>query len=189
MDSEGNITSSEDEASKATGRKHSRWLTMMYPRLFLARNLLKDDGVIFVSIDDDEAANLKKIMDEIFGEENFVTTVIWEKNYSPRNDAKYFSASHDFIVVYAKTKDLWKRNLFLRSDKQNKYYKFDDNDGRGLWRPDNVLVKTFSETGVFGIKNPNTGEVFYPPKGSCYRFSEERAKVLLSENKFYCRLC
>lgn len=165
--------------------RHDKWLCMMYPRLKLLKDLLSDDGAIFVSIDDNEHCNLRGLMDEIFGEENFVTTVIWEKNYSPRNDAKYFSASHDFIVVYAKTKDLWKRNLFLRSDKQNKYYKFDDNDGRGLWRPDNVLVKTFSETGVFGIKNPNTGEVFYPLKGSCYRFSEERAKVLLSENKFY----
>lgn len=165
--------------------RHDKWLCMMYPRLKLLHELLTDDGSIFISIDDNEHCNLKEIMDEIFGEANFVTTVIWEKNYSPRNDAKYFSASHDFILVYAKSKENWKRNLLLRSDKQNKYYKYDDGDGRGLWRPDNVLVKTFSESGVFGIKNPKTGKIFFPPEGSCYRFSEKRAKQLLEENKLY----
>ncbi|MFA6100325.1 MAG: site-specific DNA-methyltransferase [Patescibacteria group bacterium] len=165
--------------------RHDKWLCMMYPRVKLLKDLLSDDGAIFVSIDDVEQSNLRALLDCIFGEDNFVTNVIWEKNYSPRNDAKYFSASHDFILVYAKSKAKWTRNLLLRTEKQNKYYKFDDNNGRGLWRPDNVLVKTFSESGVFGIKNPNTGEVSYPPKGSCYRFSEERAKQLLKENKFY----
>lgn len=165
--------------------RHDKWLCMMYPRLNLLKDLLRNDGAIFVSIDDNEHCNLRGAMDEIFGEENFVTTIIWEKNYSPRNDARYFSDSHDFIVVYAKSKEYWNYNLLLRSDKQNKYYKFDDKDGRGLWRPDNVLVKTFSASGVFGIKNPNTRETIYPPKGSCYRFSEERAMQLLKENKFY----
>ncbi|MCX6734912.1 MAG: site-specific DNA-methyltransferase [Candidatus Peregrinibacteria bacterium] len=165
--------------------RHDKWLCMMYPRVKLLKDLLSDDGAIFVSIDDVEQSNLRALLDDIFGEDNFITNVIWEKNYSPRNDAKYFSASHDFILIYAKSKSKWNRNLLLRTEKQNKYYKFDDNDGRGLWRPDNVLVKTFSESGVFGIKNPNTGETLYPPRGSCYRFSAERAKQLLVENKFY----
>ena len=164
--------------------RHDKWLCMMYPRLKLLHKLLADDGAIFISIDDNEQANLKLICDEIFGSGNFVSNVIWEKNYSPRNDAKYFSASHDFIVVYAKQKNNWKRNLAPRTEKQNKFYKYNDNDGRGTWRPDNVLVKSFSETGVFGITNPNTGAIHYPPKGSCYRFNEEKAKQLLAENKF-----
>jgi adenine-specific DNA-methyltransferase len=165
--------------------RHDKWLCMMYPRLKLLHKLLADDGAIFISIDDNEQANLKLIMDEIFGGGNFINNVIWEKNYSPRNDAKYFSASHDFILVYAKSKDNWERKLSPRTDKQNHFYKYDDNDGRGLWRPDNVLVKSFSETGVFGIKNPNNGIIHFPPKGSCYRFNEEKSKQMLAENRFY----
>jgi len=165
--------------------RHDKWLCMMYPRLKLLHKLLSNDGAIFISIDDNEQANLKLICDEIFGGGNFVTNIIWEKNYSPRNDAKYFSASHDFVVAYVKSKISWKRNLAPRTDKQNKFYKYNDNDGRGFWRPDNVLVKSFSESGVFGIKNPNNGKVYFPPKGSCYRFNEEKSKQMLAENRFY----
>lgn len=165
--------------------RHDKWLCMMYPRLKLLHRLLANDGAIFISIDDNEQANLRLMCDEIFGSGNFVTNIVWEKNYSPRNDAKYFSASHDFIVVYSKSKDNWSRNLMPRSEKQNKFYKYDDNDGRGLWRPDNVLVKSFSETGVFGIVNPNTGEEHYPPQGSCYRFTKQKAEELQKDNKFY----
>ena len=165
--------------------RHDKWLCMMYPRLKLLHKLLASDGAIFMSIDDSEQANLKLVCDEIFGIGNFVSNIIWEKNYSPRNDAKYFSASHDFIVVYSKNKRNWNRNLAPRTEKQNKFYKYNDNDGRGRWRPDNVLVKSFSESGVFSIKNPNTGKDNYPPKGSCYRFNIERSKVMLAENRFY----
>lgn len=165
--------------------RHDKWLCMMYPRLKLLHKLLADDGAIFISIDDNEQGNLKLICDEIFGIGNFVANIIWEKNYSPRNDAKYFSASHDFIVVIAKNKNNWTRNLAPRTDKQNKFYKYNDNDGRGLWRPDNVLVKSFSESGVFSIKNPKSGKDNFPPKGNCYRFNEEKANQMLSENRFY----
>lgn len=165
--------------------RHDKWLCMMYPRLKLLHKLLADDGAIFISIDDNEQANLRLICDEIFGERNFITNIIWEKNYSPRNDAKYFSSSHDFLICYTKRRDLWHRNLAPRTNKQNVFYKYDDNDGRGKWRPDNVLVKSFSKTGVFGIKNPNTEEVHFPPEGSCYRFTEEKANEMLEENRFY----
>jgi adenine-specific DNA-methyltransferase len=165
--------------------RHDKWLCMMYPRLKLLHKLLADDGAIFISIDDNEQANLKLMCDEIFGVRNFITNVIWEKNYSPRNDAKYFSAAHDFILCYSKGKENWKRNLAPRTDKQNKFYKYDDGDGRGSWRPDNVLVKSFSETGVFGIKNPITGKIHFPPDGSCYRFNEEKSKQMLLDNRFY----
>lgn len=165
--------------------RHDKWLCMMYPRIKLLHQLLSPTGAIFISIDDNEHSNLKLICDEIFGIRNFITNVIWEKNYSPRNDAKYFSASHDFIVVYAKNRENWNRNLAPRTEKQNKFYKYDDQDGRGKWRPDNVLVKSFSESGVFGIENPNTKKNHFPPKGSCYRFNKEKAKQLLADNKFY----
>ena len=165
--------------------RHDKWLCMMYPRLKLLHKLLSNDGAIFISLDDNEQAHLRLLCDEIFGGGNFIANVIWEKNYSPRNDAKYFSASHDFVIVYAKSKSNWKLNLAPRTDKQNKFYKYDDNDGRGLWRPDNVLVKSFSETGVFGIKNPNNGITHFPPQGNCYRFNEEKSKIMLSENRFY----
>jgi adenine-specific DNA-methyltransferase len=165
--------------------RHDKWLCMMYPRLKLLHKLLAKDGAIFISIDDNEQANLKLMMDEIFGGGNFVANVIWEKNYSPRNDAKYFSASHDFVIVYSKNKNDWKLNLAPRTEKQNKFYKYNDNDDRGLWRPDNVLVKSFSETGVFGIKNPNNGKIHFPPQGNCYRFNEEKSQMMLLENKFY----
>ncbi len=165
--------------------RDDKWLCMMYPRLKLLHKLLADEGAIFISIDDNEQANLRLLCDEIFGGGNFVTNVIWEKNYSPRNDAKYFSASHDFVVTYAKSKISWKRNLTPRTEKQNKFYKYNDNDGRGSWRPDNVLVKSFSESGVFGITNPNNGKIYFPPKGSCYRFNEEKSKIMLAENRFF----
>lgn len=165
--------------------RHDKWLCMMYPRLKLLHKLLADDGAIFISIDDNEQANLRLACDEIFGVNNFISNIIWEKNYSPRNDAKYFSTSHDFIVIYSKTKASWKRNLSARTEKQNKFYKYNDKDGRGLWRPDNVLVKSFSENGVFPIINPNNGKEHYPPKGSCYRFNEEKARQLLAEKRLY----
>jgi len=165
--------------------EHSTWLTLMKPRLELLRSLMSDDGSIWICIDDDEQAYLKVLCDEVFGRSNFVANVIWEKRYSPTNDSKWLSDSHDFILVYAKNKNVWRPNLLPRGDKQNQYYKYDDNDGRGLWRSDNVLVKTFSKSGVFPITNPNTGNQHYPPEGSCYRFNEETAKRYLEENRFY----
>lgn len=164
---------------------HSTWLTFMKNRLEIARELLSEDGSIWINIDDDEQAYLKVLCDEIFGRDNFTNTVIWEKRYSPTNDSKWLSDSHDFIMIYAKNKEIWRPNLLPRGEKQNKYYKFDDNDGRGKWRSDNVLVKTFSQSGVFPIKNPKTGIEYYPPEGSAYRFSLETAKRYLEENRFY----
>ena len=165
--------------------EHSIWLNLMKARLDILNRLLSKDGSIWISIDDDEGHYLKVLCDEIFGRNNFVSTVIWEKKYSPQNDAKWLSDSHDFILVYAKDKLNWSPNLLPRSDEMNQRYKNLDNDPRGPWKPGDVLVKTFSEAGVFGIKNPNTGEIFFPPKGSCYRFSEESAIKMIKENRFY----
>jgi len=165
--------------------EHSIWLNLMKPRIELLHRLLRDEGSLWISIDDDECHYLKVLCDEIFGRKNFVNNVIWEKKYSPQNDAKWLSDSHDHILLYAKNKDIWRPNLLPRGEKQNTYYKYDDNDGRGLWRSDNVLVKSFSQSGVFAIVNPNTGEEYWPPKGSCFRFNEGTAKRYLAENRFY----
>ncbi len=167
------------------GLEHSMWLNLMKPRLEILYKLLAKEGSIWISIDDDESHYLKVFCDEIFGRKNFVANVIWEKKYSPQNDAKWLSDSHDHILVYAKNKDVWRPNLLSRTEEMNSRYKNPDNDPRGPWKPGDVLVKSFSQSGVFPIVNPNTGEEFWPPKGSCYRFSVESAKMHLEENRFY----
>lgn len=166
------------------GRYHTNWLSMMYPRLRLAYNLLRQDGAIFISIDDNEVTNLRKLCDEIFGEENFLACIVWQKKYAATNDSKGFSTTHDYIVVYQKT-DSFKRNLLPRTAEQNKPYKNDDGDGKGLWRSDNLLVKSFSQSGVYPIVNPNTGKEYYPPEGSCWRASKETMSVWLAENRIF----
>ncbi len=166
------------------GRFHTNWLNMMYPRLRLAANLLRDDGVIFISIDDNEVHNLRKICDEVFGEENFVACIVWQKKYAATNDSKGFSTTHDYIVAYQKS-DAFNRNLLPRTAEQNKPYKNDDGDGKGLWRSDNLLVKSFSPSGVYPIVNPNTGKEYYPPEGSCWRASKDTMETWLEENRIY----
>src|SRR5690554_1731458 len=142
-DAEGNVLSSETN-NEGNARYHSNWLNMMYPRLQLARTLLKDDGVIFISIDDNEVHNLRRICDEIFGEENFVTNIVWHKKYGAANDAKYFSDVHDHILVYSKNKQEWKPNMFERPEELNAKYKNPDKDPRGRWIATNLSVKTYS---------------------------------------------
>jgi adenine-specific DNA-methyltransferase len=181
IDEEGNKLVQNTESN---GRFHSDWLSMMYSRLKVARNLLTDDGVIFISIDDHEVHNLRKIMDEIFGEENFVATFVWQKNFAPKNDNKYISVSHEYIVLYTKNKENFNRNLLPRKEKHNKDYSNPDNDSRGLWTSGSLLATTFSEKGVFAIIAPN-GKVHLPPKGRCWRFSKERIKELIDDNRIW----
>mgnify|MGYP000865096844 FL=1 len=170
--------------TETNGRYHSDWCSMMYPRLQLARNLLTDDGVIFISIDDNEVHNLRKICDEVFGEENFVAQIVWQKKYAATNDSKGFSTTHDYIIVYQKSEQ-FQRNLLPRTEDQNKPYKNNDNDGRGLWRADNILVKTYSSTAVYPIVNPNTGKEYYPPKGSSWRANKETMEKWIFENRIF----
>ena len=173
-----------DTNSDLSGRYHSNWLNMMYSRLLVARQLLKEDGVIFISIDDNEVHHLRKLCDEIFGEDNFLANVVWQKKYAATNDAKGFSPMHDHIIVYQKS-DSFERNLLPRTKEQNQPYRHDDGDGKGLWRSDNLLVKSFSESGVFPIKNPNTGEEFMPPQGSCWRGNKTTIDKWLEEGRIF----
>jgi len=170
--------------AETEGRYHSNWLNMMYPRLFLARNLLKEDGIIFISIDDNEVDNLKKMCAEIFGEENFVSNLIWQKKYSPQNDAKWFSNMHDHILCFAKNKDIWRPNLLARTEKQNARYSNPDKDPRGNWKASDFSVKTYSKEYDYPIKTPS-GRIVNPPKGRCWRTSKTNFEKLISENRIW----
>ena len=170
--------------AETMGRYHTNWLNMMYPRLRLAHNLLTQDGVIFISIDDNEVINLRKLCDEIFGEENFVGNVIWERAFAPKNDAKYFSASHDYILVYAKNITDFKIGKLPRTEEANARYSNPDNDPRGPWTADNLTVKTYSANNDYPITTPG-GRVVNPSHGSCWRVSKERFQELVEDNRVY----
>lgn len=166
------------------GVEHSIWLSLMKPRLELLRNLLTNDGSIWISIDDDESHYLKVLCDEVFGRKNFVANVIWEKKYSPQNDAKWLSDSHDHILVYAKNKDLWRPNLLPRTEEMNKRYKNPDNDPRGVWKPSGLDVKTYSAEYDYPIKTPS-GRIVNPPGSSCWRVSKKRFEELVADNRIW----
>lgn len=172
--------------------EHSMWLNMMKERLIILHRLLRKDGTIWISIDDDECHYLKVLCDEIFGRKNFVANVIWEKKYSPQNDAKWLSDAHDHILVYAKCADLkhWGKNvkkglnLLPRTDEMNARYKNPDNDPRGPWQSDNLSVKTYSSSCDYPITTPS-GRSALPPAGSCWRVSWKRLKELIKDNRIW----
>jgi adenine-specific DNA-methyltransferase len=168
--------------SKESGQYHSAWLSMMYPRLYLARNLLRDDGVIFISIDDNEAANLKLLCDEVFGTENFVAQIVWQKKYGAANDAKYLSDLHEYVLLYTKQKQNWTPNLFERPQELNAKYSNPDDDARGAWIATNLSVKTYSKANDYVIKSP-AGLDFSPPPSRAWVVSEARYRELLSDNR------
>lgn len=164
--------------------EHSQWLSMMFPRLALLKEFLADDGVIWVSIDDDEQAYLKAVMDEIFGRKNFINNVIWQKKFSPQNDARWFSDTHDFLVVYAKEKNIWQPNLLPRTESMNERYTNKDNDPRGPWTSGDLSVKTYSASTDYPIITPS-GRIVNPPKGYCWRISKEKFAELKADNRIW----
>jgi adenine-specific DNA-methyltransferase len=170
--------------NESNGRFHSDWLSMMYSRLKLARNLLRDDGVIFISIDDGEQANLKRLCDEIFGEDNFIANIIWQKKYAASNDAKYLSDMHDHILVFCKNKGNWKPNLFKRPKELNAKYTNPDNDPRGVWYSTNLSVKTYSAKNYYIITSP-AGIEFSPPPSRCWVVSNDKYLELLADNRIW----
>jgi len=180
-DGEGR-TFSTNTASE--GRFHTKWINMMYPRLYLARNLLRDDGVIFISIDDNEAENLRRICDEIFGEENFIATLIWQKVYAPKNSAKFFSEDHDFILVYARNGGSWQPGLLERTKEQDALFRNPDGDQRGPWMSDNLTARNYYGEGQYEVSGP-TGKTFCPPKGSFWRTSRARFNELNADNRIW----
>ena len=166
------------------GRFHTKWLNMMYPRLQLAANLLKDDGVIFISIDDHEVHNLRKLCDEVFGEENFVAELIWERAYSPKNDAKYISNSHDYVLMYAKSLESYQIGRLPRTEEANARYQNPDNDPRGVWKPSDMSVKTYNAECDYPITTPS-GRVIEPPTGRSWSLSKNAFFERLQDNRIY----
>lgn len=163
---------------------HSTWLTFMRNRLEVAKDLLTNDGSIWINIDDNECHYLKVLCDEIFGRENFLINFIWQKKYSPSNDAKWFSDNHDHILVFAKNRELFKPNLLARTEEMNKRYSNPDKDERGNWKPGGYSVKTYSKEYDYPIKTPS-GKIVHPPKGSCWQTSETNFKKMLSDNRIW----
>lgn len=179
------ITSQTTRANPETnGRYHTDWLNMMYPRLKLARNLLREDGVIFISIDDNEVDNLRKITDEIFGENNFITSVVWQCLDTVKNDAKYFSNNHEYILCYGKSIEKINIQGIQKCEKQRAYYKNYDNDPRGDYLLTPLHAKSGNENSIYTYIFSN-GQTWRPPKGTYPRFSKETLRKLDEENKIY----
>ncbi|MEN0664930.1 site-specific DNA-methyltransferase [Caldifermentibacillus hisashii] len=170
--------------TESNGRYHTDWLNMMYPRLKLARNLLSEDGVIFISIDDSEQEKLKMICNEIIGEDNFLAQVIWERAYAPVNLKKNFSVSHDYILVYAKNSKGLVSNGLQRSDSANNRYINPDNDPRGVWKPDNFSVGPAVEKNIYEITTPS-GRKVLPPNGYSWRLSKEKFHEYVADNRIW----
>ena len=168
----------------SNGRFHSDWCSMMYSRLMVARTLLKEDGVIFISIDDNENYNLRKICDEIFGSSNFIAEIVWERAYAPINMVKHFSKSHDYILCYAKDINKPVCNGLPRPESTNAKYSNPDNDPRGLWRTDNLSVGPVVPSKVYEIITPS-GRVCLPPKGRCWLYTKERYEEMVADNRIW----
>ena len=164
--------------------EHSMWLSLMYPRLELLRNLLSEDGSIWISIDDDECHYLKVICDEVFGRKNFINNVIWEKKFSPQNDAKWLSDNHDHILCYAKNKELWRPNLLPRTEEMNSRYKNPDNDPRGDWTSGDLSAKTYSVNTDYPITTPS-GRIVNPPESRSWICSQNKYLELVKDNRIW----
>ena len=164
--------------------EHSKWLSLIYPRLELLRDLLSEDGSIWISIDDDECHYLKVICDEVFGRKNFINNVIWQKKFSPQNDAKWLSDNHDHILCYAKNKDVWRPNLLPRTDEMNARYKNPDNDPRGPWTSGDISVKRITEKDIYEIETPS-GRKVLPPTGTSWRLSKENFMAMKADNRIW----
>lgn len=182
-DEEGNRLVTNTESN---GRFHTDWLNMIYPRLKIAKDLLADDGVVFISIDDSEQGNLKKICDDIFGECNFVNTVIWEKRYSPQNAVQWFSENHDFILVYAKNKMIWHPQLLERTDEMNARYTNRDNDPRGPWKAVDSTAQGGhgTKSQFYVLKAPN-GKEHHLTSGRCWLYTEKVMAEMIADNRIW----
>ena len=184
-DADGNqIVGTLEKNTEANGRFHTDWLNMMYPRLKLAKDLLTDDGVIFISIDDNEQENLKKCCDEVFGGQNFVAQLVWERAYAPKNDARFISNSHDYVLMYARNLDSFIIGRLPRTEEANARYQNPDNDPRGVWKPSDMSVKTYNAACDYPITTPS-GRVIEPPAGRCWRLSKNAFLERLQDNRIY----
>lgn len=166
------------------GRFHTDWLNMIYPRLKLAKDLMSDDGVIFISIDDNEQENIKKLCDEIFGSQNFISQIIWERAYAPVNLKKHFSECHDYIICYSKNIENAICNGLPRTAESDNRYLNPDNDPRGVWQSDNATVGPAIPTKVYELTTPN-GRKIFPPSGRCWLYTKERFQEMIDDNRIW----
>ena len=165
--------------------RHDRWLCMMYPRLALLRQFLREDGAIFISLDDNEIHTLRYAMDEIFGSTNFITTVLWQKVYSPKNSARHFSEDHDYIVVYAKNAETWKPNLVPRSEDQDSAYKNRDNDPRGDWKTSDLSARNPYSEGLYSVVCPSGRVINGPPTGRFWTISKDKFEACDTDKRIW----
>ena len=185
FDEEGNrMADPMVQNTESNGRFHTDWLNMIYPRLKVAKDLLSDDGVIFISIDDNEVENLKKICDEVFGEHNFLAQVVWERAYSPVNLKKHFSESHDYVLAFAKAIDKLVCNGLPKSAEALERYKNPDNDPRGIWKAADATVGPVVNEKLYPITLPS-GRVVYPSSGRCWLYTETRFKEMVADNRVW----
>jgi adenine-specific DNA-methyltransferase len=165
--------------------RHDKWLCMMMPRLKLIRELMAQAGAIFISIDDNEVPHLRMLMDEVFGEENFIATLIWEKVFSPKSSAKFFSDNHDYVVVYAKRKETFVLGLLPRTAEADARYENPDDDHRGPWTSGDLSARNPYSKGIYSIKCPGGRVLEGPPPGSYWRVSEEKFRRLDADNRIW----
>lgn len=178
------ILSRFERNTSSNGRFHTDWLNMIYPRLKVARDLLSGGGVIFISMDDNEAKNLKAVCDEIFGSQNFLAQVVWERAYSPINLMKHFSPSHDYILVYARNQELAECLGIPRTQEANERYSNPDNDPRGDWKPSDLSVGPAVESNIYPITTPS-GRIVEPPAARSWRLSRKAFRERLADNRIW----
>jgi len=181
-DTAGNKISSNTEAS---GRFHTDWLNMMYPRLKLARNLLLADGVVFISIDDNELPSLRVVMNEVFGEENFIACIIWQKVFSPKNSARHFSEDHDYILVYARDSEAWTPHLLPRTEEMEARYSNLDDDPRGQWTSGDISARNYYGAGTYPVTCPSGRVIEGPPAGRYWAVSKENFDALDRDKRIW----
>ncbi len=180
-DEEGNRLVTNTESN---GRFHTDWLNMIYPRLKVAKDLLSEDGVIFISIDDNEAENLKKLCDEVFGNSNFISQVVWERSFAPISLKKHFSNSHDYILVYGKNVSITECHGLPRTEANSARYSNPDNDPRGPWQSDNTTVGPVVQSKVYELELPS-GRKILPPSGRCWLYTKERFAEMIADNRIW----
>lgn len=171
--------------TETNGRYHSNWLSMMYPRLSLARHLLRDDGVIFITIDDNEVQNLRLLMDELFGPENFIACCVWQKVYSPKSSARLFSEDHDYILVYARHAAEWTPHPLPRTEQMEARYQNLDGDERGPWKSSDLSARNYYSRGTYAITTPSGRTIPGPPPGTYWRYSQEKFKEMVADNRIW----
>lgn len=185
FDEDGNMILQNYEVnSESNGRFHTDWLNMIYPRLKVARDLLTEDGVIFISIDDNEVENLRKVCDEVFGERNFIAQLIWERAFSPKNDARFVSNSHDYVLMFTRNIDSFVIGRLDRTAEANARYSNPDNDPRGVWMSSDISVKTYNAACDYTITTPS-GKIIEPPAGRCWSLSKKAFFERLQDNRIW----